>query len=101
MAGAVFAAPSRAYVGRALRPFGCARRRRSGMKIHLLPPLPPAPPAVPQRAHPSALEAELASEELIETAQRRRSQMIKRTVSRKDSRDSGSDRNEAEPDRKG
>jgi hypothetical protein len=50
------------------------------MKIHLLPPLPPVPPAVPQRVRPSAPEAELTAEELIEIAERRRSQKIKRIV---------------------
>jgi hypothetical protein len=71
------------------------------MKIHLLPPLPPAPPPVPQKLRPTPLEAELAAEELIEIAERRRSDRVKRTVARKDERASGLDGNEPDPDRKG
>jgi hypothetical protein len=64
------------------------------MKIHLLPPLLPAPPAAPQKAPLSALEVEQMAEELIETAERRRSHRIRRAHAPRDEQASDSDSNE-------
>jgi hypothetical protein len=61
------------------------------VKIHWLPPFPPAPPPIPERLRPTQLQAELAAEELIELAEKRRSEAAKRIVSRDGRQEPGSD----------
>jgi len=48
------------------------------MKIRFQPPPPPPPPAAPPKPLPTPLEVEQKTRELIETAQKQRSQRIKR-----------------------
>jgi hypothetical protein len=62
------------------------------VKIHLLPPFPPAPLPVPERLRPTQLQAELAAEELIEIAEKRRSEAAKRVAGRNTKQETGSDR---------
>jgi hypothetical protein len=69
------------------------------VKIHLLPPFPPTPPPLPERLRPTQLQTELAAEELIETAEKRRSEAAKRIVGRNDKQEAGSDRKERQTKR--
>jgi hypothetical protein len=70
------------------------------MKIHLFPPLPPASPPLPERLRPTQLQAELAASELIEIAERRKSERTKLVQTRDDKRRADSDRRDPQTKRK-
>jgi hypothetical protein len=67
----------------------------------MLPPFPPAPPPLPERLRPTQLQAELAAEELIETAEKRRSEAAKRILSRESKQEPGGDSRERQTKRNG
>ena len=67
------------------------------MKIHFLPPLPPAPPAPPPKAPKTAFEIELATQELIRTAEQQRAHRIKHRKFPADRRYAGSEGADAPP----
>lgn len=71
------------------------------MKIHLLPPMSPPPPPLREGLRPTQLQAELAAEELIERAEKRRSEAAKRTVGRNNKNGTDGDRKEQETERNG